>query len=107
MRQIFEVTRATPARRNSGGSLLIRGSQRLARVITIVPAAAVLEPPAFAVLAVAMALNDLVRTAMLAYDVSAVRLLTAGRDPREISESHLGAKLVVGTIGSAIILALA
>lgn len=107
MRQIAEATRGTPARRNSAGSLVIQGSQRLGRVITIIPAAAVLEPPAFAALAVAVALTDLVRTAMLAYDISAVRLLTAGRDPREVSESHLGAKLVVGTTGSAIILVLA
>jgi O-antigen/teichoic acid export membrane protein len=107
VRRIVEAVQGTPARRNSAGSLVIQGSQRLGRVITIIPAAAVLEPPAFAALAVAIALTDLVRTAMLAYDVSAVRLLTAGQDPREVSESHLGAKLVVGTAGSLIILVLA
>jgi O-antigen/teichoic acid export membrane protein len=98
--RLLPAVRGTPARRNSAGSLVIQGSQRLARIATIVAAAAVLDPVHFAALAVALALTDIVRAALLAYDVSAVRLLSAGGDAGDVMGTHLGAKLVVGLLGT-------
>jgi O-antigen/teichoic acid export membrane protein len=67
----------------------------------IVAAAAVLAPPSFAALAVALALTDLVRGGLLAYDVGAVRLLSAASGTSSpILADHLGAKLIVGTFGT-------
>lgn len=96
----------TPARRNSVGSLAILGSQRLARVATIVAAAAVLDPRSFAALAVALALTDIVRAALLAYDISAVRSLTAGGEKAAVMGAHLAAKFLVGLLGTAAIIVL-
>ncbi len=96
----------TPARRNSAGSLAILGSQRLARVATIVAAAAVLDPARFAGLAVALALTDIVRAGLLAYDISAVRALTAGGDKAAVMGAHVAAKLLVGLLGTAAIIVL-
>jgi O-antigen/teichoic acid export membrane protein len=96
----------TPARRNSAGSLAILGSQRLARVATIVAAAAVLDPTRFAGLAVALALTDIVRAGLLAYDISAVRSLTAGGDKAAVMGAHLTAKFFVGVIGTAAVVVL-
>jgi O-antigen/teichoic acid export membrane protein len=92
------------AARNSAGSFVIQGSQRFARIATIVVAAAVLHPLPFAALAVALALTDLVRSALLAYDVSAVRLLSAGEPAGGVLGSHVAIKLVVGIVGTFVVL---
>lgn len=105
IRRLSDV-HATPARRNSAGSLAILGSQRLARVATIVAAAAVLDPARFAGLAVALALTDIVRAALLAYDISAVRSLTAGGEKAAVMGAHLAAKLLVGVLGTAAVIVL-
>jgi O-antigen/teichoic acid export membrane protein len=106
MIRALQVIHNSPARRNAAGSLKIQASQRLARVATLVAAAAILDPIPFAALAIALALTDLVRAALLAYDVSAVRLLSSGGDPGSILGSHLGAKIVVGIGGTLAILTL-
>jgi O-antigen/teichoic acid export membrane protein len=95
----------TPARRNAVGSLVIQASQRLARIGTIIGAAAVLAPDRFAALAIALALTDIVRSALLAFDVSAVRLMAASDGRPRIMGTHLWAKVAVGVVGSVLILA--
>src|SRR4051794_39627890 len=91
MSRSIAAVRGTPARRNSAGSLVIQASQRSARLITVVAAAAILDPTPFAAFALALALTDLVRSTLLAYDVSAVRLLSRGEGQSTIIGSHLGA----------------
>ena len=86
--------------RNSAGSLLIQGSTRLGRILTIIPAAAVLDAESFASLALALALTDVARSALLAYDVSAVRLIAGGSNPGAVVGSHAAAKVVVGLLGA-------
>ena len=93
------------AGRNSAGSLVVQGSQRLARIGTIVISAAVLDPAGFARLAVALALTDLIRSGLLAYDVSAVRMLAAGRPVKAVIGSHLATKVLVGVAGTALVVA--
>jgi O-antigen/teichoic acid export membrane protein len=105
MSRLASAVRGTPARRNSSGSLVIQGAQRLARIATIVASAALLDPAPFAAVAVTLALTDLVRAALLAYDVSAVRLMAAGAEPAEVMGTHLGAKVVIGAIGTVAIVA--
>jgi O-antigen/teichoic acid export membrane protein len=102
MRSPAAIARSA-AGRNSAGSLVVQGSQRLARIGTIVVSAAVLDPVAFASLAVALALTDLIRSALLAYDVSAVRMLAAGHPVREVLGSHLASKLIVGLVGTLLV----
>jgi O-antigen/teichoic acid export membrane protein len=102
-RSLGSIARSGPAR-NSAGSFLIQGSQRFARIATIVVAAAVLDPLPFAALAVALALTDLVRSALLAYDVSAVRLLSSGEPAGRVLGSHGATKLVVGLVGTIAVL---
>jgi O-antigen/teichoic acid export membrane protein len=70
-----------------------------------VAAAAILDPIHFAALAVALALTDIVRSALLAYDVSAVRLLSGGGEAGVVIGTHGGAKIVVGLLGTAVIIA--
>jgi O-antigen/teichoic acid export membrane protein len=101
--RLIPAMRGTPARKNSAGSLVIQGSQRLSRIATIVAAAAALDPVRFAALAVALALTDIVRAALLAYDVSAVRLISGGGDSGAVMGTHLGAKVVVGLLGTLVI----
>jgi O-antigen/teichoic acid export membrane protein len=66
----------------------------------------VLDPTRFAGLAVALALTDIVRAALLAYDISAVRSLTAGGEKAAVMGAHLAAKFLVGLIGTAAIIVL-
>ena len=95
----------TPARRNSAGSLAILGSQRLARVATIVAAAAVLDPGDRR--AGGGPRTDRHRAAgLLAYDISAVRALTAGGEKAAVMGAHLAAKLLVGLLGTVAIIVL-
>lgn len=89
------------------GSLVIQGSQRLARIVTIVAAAALLTPASFAALAVALALTDLVKGALLAFDVGAVRLLSSGAEARTVIRANLDAKIVAGLAGFALVAAVA
>jgi O-antigen/teichoic acid export membrane protein len=86
--------------RNSAGSLLIQGSSRLGRILAIIPAAAVLDAEAFASLALALALTDVARASLLAYDVSAVRLIGGGGNPGSVVGSHAAAKVTVGLLGA-------
>jgi O-antigen/teichoic acid export membrane protein len=79
---------------------VIQASQRSTRLITIVAAAAILDPGPFAALALGLALTDLVRSTLLAYDVSAVRLLASGTGRSTIIGSHLAAKMLVALIGT-------
>ncbi len=79
---------------------MIQGGQRLSRIAAIVAAAAILDPVHFAALAVALALTDIVRSALLAYDVSAVRLLSGGGDVAVVMGTHVGAKILVGLLGA-------
>lgn len=88
-----------PARQNAFGSLLIQGSQRLSRLVAIIVTAAWLTPASFAALAVALALTDLVRGTLMAFDVGAVRSLSGGRDVRAVIQASLDAKTLVGLVG--------
>jgi len=97
----------SPASRNSSGSAVIQGSQRLARILPIVVAANVLEPAVFSALAVALALTDLLRGALLALDVSAIRLLAPGTQREELLATHLLAKVIMGTVGVVLVVAVA
>jgi O-antigen/teichoic acid export membrane protein len=96
-----------PARRNAAGSLLIHVSQRISRLAVIVVAAAVLTPAAFAALALALALADLVRGALQAFDVDAVRELTQGADASSAIQANIDAKLVAGAAGLLVVTATA
>jgi len=96
----------SPARRNSAGSVIIQGSQRLSRLLPLVVAASVVEPGPFAALAVALALTDILRAALLALDVSGVRLLAQARG-RDLLATHLLAKLVMGLAGQALVVIVA
>jgi len=96
----------SPARRNSAGSVIIQGSQRLSRLLPIVVAASTLEPGPFAALAVALALTDILRAALLALDVSGVRLLARARG-EDLLATHLLAKLVMGSVGQALVVIVA
>jgi O-antigen/teichoic acid export membrane protein len=96
-----------PARQNAFGSLLIQGSQRLSRLAVIIAAAAWLTPASFAALAVALALTDLVRGTLMAFDVGAVRLLSSGRDVRAVVQASLDAKTLAGFAGLVLATALA
>jgi O-antigen/teichoic acid export membrane protein len=87
------------ARQNSVGSMLIQGSQRLSRVIPLIVAAAVLPPPSFATLALALALTDIVRGALLAFDVGAVRAMAGGEDAIRVVRANLDAKTLAGSLG--------
>ena len=88
-----------PARRNAAGALLIHGSQRASRLIVIVAAAVMLTPPAFAALALALALADLLRGALQGFDIDAVRELTQGADAVGAVQANLDAKLLAGVSG--------
>lgn len=101
--RVRSAIQGTPARRNSAGSLVIQGGQRVSRIVTIIASAAFLEPIPFAALAVALALTDIVRSALLAYDVSAVRLLSGVGDAPGVVGTHLGAKVIVGLLGTLVI----
>ena len=96
-----------PARQNSFGSVLIHGSQRLSRVIPLIVAAAVLSPSSFATLAVALALTDIIRGALLAFDVGAVRVLAAGDEATGVVRANLDAKTLAGSAGILIAAAVA
>ena len=100
---------ATAGRRNAVASLVINGGQRLARIVALVPAASVLDPVEFAVLAVGLALTDIARTALLGFDVSAVRTL-AGADGARLSPDAERAALadhVVGKLVGGVVIGLA
>lgn len=97
----------SPARQNSTGSAVNQGSQRLSRLLPIIVAAFFLEPAPFAALAVALALADILRAALLALDVSAVRLLTSGTRPDEVLVTHLVAKIALGAVGQALVVVVA
>ena len=92
-----------PARQNALGSFLIQGSQRLSRVAAIIAAAALLTPASFAALAVALALTDMVRGGLLAFDVGAVRLLARGDQASNVVRDNLYAKIVAGSAGLAFV----
>ena len=96
-----------PARQNAFGSLLIQGSQRLSRLAAIVAAAAWLTPTSFAALALALALTDLVRGGLMAFDVGAVRQLAGGHDVRTVVQASLDAKALTGLAGLSLAAALA
>ena len=96
----------SPARRNSAGSIIIQGSQRLSRLLPIVAAASALEPGPFAALAIALALTDILRAALLALDVSGVRLLARGTG-EDLLATHLLAKLAMGVAGQAMVVIVA
>ncbi len=96
----------SPARRNSAGSVIIQGSQRLSRLLPIVAAASALDPGPFAALAVALALTDILRAALMALDVSGVRLLARGHG-EDLLATHLLAKLLMGVAGQALVVIVA
>lgn len=93
--------------KNILGSLLIQASLRLSRFIVIVVAAALLTPPAFATFVLTLAMTDLVRGGLQAFDVGAVRLLAAGQDSTDVIQSGLEAKCLAGSIGLALLAAIA
>lgn len=102
MRNLFRG----PARQNAFGSLLIQGSQRLARLAVIVAAAALLTPTSFAALALVLALTDMVRGGLQAFDVDAVRRLSRGGE-RDVIQDSIDAKGVAGLAGLSLVAALA
>jgi O-antigen/teichoic acid export membrane protein len=88
-----------PARQNALGSLLIQGSFRLARLVVVVAAAALLVPTSFAAVALALALTDLVRGGLQAFDIGAMRGLTRGDEAAAVIQASLDAKGFTGTVG--------
>ena len=66
--------RSRAAVSNLAGSLILQGGLRAARLISLLVAAYLLPTTGLAVLAVALALTDIVRAALQAFDVAAVRV---------------------------------
>jgi O-antigen/teichoic acid export membrane protein len=104
--QVFAAFKS-PARQNALGSLLIQGSIRLSRFVLVIAAAALLTPASFASAAVAMALTDLVRGALQAFDVDAVRVLAGRKDGLGVVQASLDAKGLVGVAGLSLVAATA
>jgi O-antigen/teichoic acid export membrane protein len=80
----------------------------VSRLVVIVAAAALLPPAAFAALAFTLALTDLVRGGLLAFDVEAIRLLSGRRQGREdVLRASLDAKTLAGGVALLVVTALA
>lgn len=96
--------------RNFLGSLSIQASQRLSRLLILVIAGMWLETDGFAVLAIALALADLGRAALLSFDVAAIRELAAGNPsdavigPRVIGKCVLGVVIAVVTSAASLVI---
>jgi hypothetical protein len=95
---------AGSARQNAFGSLLIQGSLRLSRFVVVLAAAALLTPPAFATVLLTLALTDLVRGALQAFDVDGVRLISRGDDAGQVVQTILDAKALAGLAGLAMLM---
>jgi O-antigen/teichoic acid export membrane protein len=80
------------------GSFAVIAAQRVARVVAVVPAAAILVPDSFAALIVALAVGDISRSALHGFDVSLLRELSAGRSRTEVLGPHLGGKVLLGAV---------
>ena len=96
-----------PARQNAVGSLLIQGSMRLSRFAVVIAAAALLSPSSFAAAALAIALTDLIRGGLQAFDVDAVRLLSRGDNASGVVQASLDAKALSGIAGLGLVAAIA
>jgi O-antigen/teichoic acid export membrane protein len=96
-----------PARQNAIGSLVIQGSQRLSRFVVVIAAAALLTPASFATAALALALTDLIRGGLQAFDVDAVRLLSRGDNATGVVQASLDAKALSGIAGLLLVAAVA
>lgn len=95
------------ARQNAFGSLMILGSQRVSRLVVLVATAALLTTDSFATLALVLALTDLVRGTLQAFDVGGARLLAGGRPDATVLQTSLDAKTVSGLAGMLFITLLA
>lgn len=85
-------------RENALGSLVIQGSLRLSRLAVFIAAAALLTPTAFAAVALALAITDLIRGGLQAFDVGAVRQLARGGVERRTVQRSLDGKGLTGAI---------
>jgi O-antigen/teichoic acid export membrane protein len=72
--------------------MILQGGLRLARLLSLAVAAYVLDTAGFAAVAIALALTDLARASLLAFDVSAVRARAGSPHGAATMEALTGAK---------------
>jgi O-antigen/teichoic acid export membrane protein len=95
---VAKRTSRRAAASNFAGSMVLQSGLRLARLVSMVTAAYLLDTADFAALAIALALTDLARASLQAFDVAAVRAHAAAHQGELTMRALTGAKLLTAIV---------